>query len=168
MIRRPPISTRTDTLLPYTSRFRSRAGEACGDHMVHKIQKRPPVAVLVDQHDRLVVQPELLPGDDLEGFVERAEASGQNDESVGPFDHHPLAGMHAVDDVELAEPGMLDLQRLDVLRNDADDMAARLERGVRDDAHQAYSPAAIDELQASVGYLPPEAARRLPEIQIGR
>src|SRR3546814_9019778 len=90
MIRRPPISTRTDTLLPYTSRFRSRAGEAGVDHMVHKIQKRPPVAVLVDQHDRLVVQPELLPGDDLEGFVERAEASGQNDESVGPFDHHPL------------------------------------------------------------------------------
>src|SRR3546814_9512886 len=72
--------------------------------------------------------------------------------------------MHAVDDVERAEPGMLDLQRLEVLRNDADDMAARLERGVRDDAHQAYSPAAIDELQASVGYLPPEARSRLPEI----
>src|SRR3546814_19216872 len=113
MIRRPPISTRTDTLLPYTSRFRSRAGEACGDHMVHKIQKRPPVAVLVDQHDRLVVQPELLPGDDLEGFVERAEASGQNDESVGPFDHHPLAGMHAVDDVELrSEEHTSELQSL--------------------------------------------------------
>src|SRR3546814_7128613 len=49
-------------------RLMFRAGEAGVDHMVHKIQKRPPVAVLVDQHDRLVVQPELLPGDDLEGF----------------------------------------------------------------------------------------------------
>src|SRR3546814_10415701 len=27
MIRRPPRSTRTDTLLPYTTRFRSHAGE---------------------------------------------------------------------------------------------------------------------------------------------
>src|SRR3546814_15338306 len=28
MIRRPPRSTRTDTLLPYTTLFRSRAGDA--------------------------------------------------------------------------------------------------------------------------------------------
>src|SRR3546814_20173350 len=30
MIRRPPRSTRTDTLLPYTTLFRSRIGEAIG------------------------------------------------------------------------------------------------------------------------------------------
>src|SRR3546814_19891531 len=29
MIRRPPRSTRTDTLFPYTTLFRSRAGEPC-------------------------------------------------------------------------------------------------------------------------------------------
>src|SRR3546814_4548848 len=29
MIRRPPRSTRTDTLFPYTSLFRSRKGAAC-------------------------------------------------------------------------------------------------------------------------------------------
>src|SRR3546814_20222624 len=31
MIRRPPRSTRTDTLFPYTTLFRSRAGHQCGD-----------------------------------------------------------------------------------------------------------------------------------------
>src|SRR3546814_14265403 len=30
MIRRPPRSTRTDTLFPYTALFRSRGGLACG------------------------------------------------------------------------------------------------------------------------------------------
>src|SRR3546814_5975264 len=32
MIRRPPRSTRTDTLFPYTTLFRSRAVDACGRH----------------------------------------------------------------------------------------------------------------------------------------
>src|SRR3546814_2687484 len=31
MIRRPPRSTRTDTLLPYTTLFRSEAGRTCHD-----------------------------------------------------------------------------------------------------------------------------------------
>src|SRR3546814_20097774 len=31
MIRRTPISTRTDTLFPYTTLFRSRRGARCGD-----------------------------------------------------------------------------------------------------------------------------------------
>src|SRR3546814_61817 len=32
MIRRPPRSTRTDTLFPYTTLFRSARGEAAADH----------------------------------------------------------------------------------------------------------------------------------------
>src|SRR3546814_1047018 len=32
MRRRPPVSTRTDTLFPYTTLFRARAGEAGPDH----------------------------------------------------------------------------------------------------------------------------------------
>src|SRR3546814_5232824 len=32
MIRRPPRSTRTDTLFPYTTLFRSRRRHAAGDH----------------------------------------------------------------------------------------------------------------------------------------
>src|SRR3546814_4673161 len=35
MIRRPPRSTRTDTLFPYTTRFRSPRPEPAGDHDCH-------------------------------------------------------------------------------------------------------------------------------------
>src|SRR3546814_9905515 len=34
MIRRPPRSTRTDTLFPYTTLFRSQLGEERGEHVV--------------------------------------------------------------------------------------------------------------------------------------
>src|SRR3546814_5964073 len=35
MIRRPPRSTRTDTLFPYTTLFRSQAGNALGEEAAH-------------------------------------------------------------------------------------------------------------------------------------
>src|SRR3546814_1415344 len=45
MIRRPPRSTRTDTLFPYTTLFRSRGpGEADADH-----RKQQPVRVADEQ-----------------------------------------------------------------------------------------------------------------------
>src|SRR3546814_9482347 len=44
MIRRPPISTRTDTLFPYTTLFRSRATTALGN------QQQPGLRTLCQQH----------------------------------------------------------------------------------------------------------------------
>src|SRR3546814_16793635 len=41
MIRRPPRSTRTDTLFPYTTLFRSHAAAAVGD----QLRAAPPAAV---------------------------------------------------------------------------------------------------------------------------
>src|SRR3546814_14990108 len=60
MIRRPPRSTRTDTLVPYTTRFRSAAGQvplqgiqhillAIGDHLDAAVT---PVADPADQLQR--------------------------------------------------------------------------------------------------------------------
>src|SRR3546814_16440396 len=40
MIRRPPSSTRTDTLLPYTTLFRSRSGDAVTDEIVGFLRAR--------------------------------------------------------------------------------------------------------------------------------
>src|SRR3546814_7537149 len=56
MIRRPPRSTRTDTLFPYTTLFRSQpdrpgrqpAGDPGGDRGVHPSGPRPPGAGLRD------------------------------------------------------------------------------------------------------------------------
>ena len=56
----------------------------------------------LDDHDGLVVQPELLPGDAFERLVERAEPAGQNGEGVRPLDHALLALVHGADDDEFA------------------------------------------------------------------
>src|SRR3546814_5214296 len=57
MIRRPPRSTRTDTLFPYTTLFRSRG----------------QVARLIDQHRRLVLQR----GDLIVDLLQRARRRQQ-------------------------------------------------------------------------------------------
>src|SRR3546814_11350748 len=48
MIRRPPRSTRTDTLFPYTTLFRSRSAQPAGDLLVERHQPR----ARVDQEQR--------------------------------------------------------------------------------------------------------------------
>src|SRR3546814_21050352 len=55
MIRRPPRSTRTDTLFPYTTRFRSRS-KACSD-----------IAGLSDQHGQRRLDGALERGQPLRG-----------------------------------------------------------------------------------------------------
>src|SRR3546814_3074084 len=64
MIRRPPRSTRTDTLFPYTTLFRSAAkGLARGALAVKAAKNRVPLrrfdpgAVVVDLHMHLVAEP---------------------------------------------------------------------------------------------------------------
>src|SRR3546814_3834486 len=54
MIRRPPRSTRTDTLLPYTTLFRSDAGP--GIHRRHRLARFAPHAQQGAAHQR-VLQP---------------------------------------------------------------------------------------------------------------
>src|SRR3546814_20195734 len=52
MIRRPPRSTRTDTLFPYTTLFRSDACDACrmtsGPHRAHQYVYRPQLLVQLE------------------------------------------------------------------------------------------------------------------------
>src|SRR3546814_7576385 len=77
MIRRPPRSTRTDTLFPYTTLFRSPRPETCGFSSIRERRQRlfpPPkfalphqsvrVSVAIDNHHRdepLAVQPPKNP-----------------------------------------------------------------------------------------------------------
>src|SRR3546814_15560310 len=78
MIRRPPRSTRTDTLFPYTTLF--RAGEIRGD-MVGPIG----IAAALGRH--LVARA----GDDLPALVAEALHRGMADAPAGAGQHHPLA-----------------------------------------------------------------------------
>src|SRR3546814_7812073 len=114
MIRRPPRSTRTDTLFPYTTLFRS-AGARLGDLEVaagrgaaptHPNAARPhveefPRLVLgqhagdvIVHHDHLICVADPLPGENADGSRPAADA-------------HALLG-HAVDD---RRPAGLNLDR---------------------------------------------------------
>src|SRR3546814_13517112 len=44
MIRRPPRSTRTDTLFPYTTLFRSREGERCPEQGFRRARRTRPAS----------------------------------------------------------------------------------------------------------------------------
>src|SRR3546814_12269316 len=44
MIRRPPRSTRTDTLLPYTTLFRSKPHIGCREHVEIRVAPRADIA----------------------------------------------------------------------------------------------------------------------------
>src|SRR3546814_9337273 len=68
MIRRPPRSTRTDTLFPYTTLFRSPPG---GEVAVHRIMRRG----LVGEKVRMDAAPDHL-GQDLGGVAEQAHRYG--------------------------------------------------------------------------------------------
>ena len=92
--------------------------------------------------------PELAPGQHLEHLVERAEAAGQGDETVGQVEHARLALVHVGDDLEPGQAGVGDLPADQLLGDDADDFAAGRECGIGDDAHQADVAAAVDQRQA--------------------
>src|SRR3546814_4733015 len=76
MLRRPPRSSRTDTLFPYTTLFRS------GDDL-HAVVARhvgDPHDVAVEQHDRM---------------AEAAEEAAVPPGSAGHVQHHAARGYHA-------------------------------------------------------------------------
>src|SRR5215813_6289308 len=118
-----------------------RAHEALGDRVGEELPEPVPVAVHVEHADRLGVNAKLRPSEDLEGLLERAQASGQRDEPVDERGHGGLALVHRAHDAQLGEPGMGQLARDERLRDDADRLAARLEHCVGDDAHEPHGAA---------------------------
>src|SRR5690606_18842717 len=101
--------------------------EALRDQVIDEVQERVPVTVEVNQHDRLVVQPKLPPGQNLERLVERAEAARQDGKGVRQLDHQALAGVHAVDDMQLGHAAVADLAGVEEFGNDPDHLAAAVE-----------------------------------------
>ena len=49
---------------------------------VEQAVKRRPISVDIDNDNGLIVQPQLLPGHNLKHFVQRAEPTRQNNETV--------------------------------------------------------------------------------------
>src|SRR3546814_2300559 len=80
MIRRPPRSTRTDTLLPYTTLFRSQGDVGAGVPVV-------PLAVEVDQAGA-----EAETADQRRGLRHLHQALGGANHEIG-IAHHLVAGV---------------------------------------------------------------------------
>ncbi len=84
-------------------------------------------------------------------LVQRAEPARQDGEGVGELEHLLLALVHAVDDVELVEPGMAEFHIAQVRGHDADHLAAPVEDGIGDDTHEADAAAAEDQAHVALG-----------------
>ena len=101
--------------------------------------------------DRLGVAAELLPGQLLHQFLQRADAAGQGDEGVGTLEHQPLALVHVGRDDHLLNALQGVLAGGQKVRDDAGDGAAMIEHGGRHRAHQPDRTAAIDEADVVLG-----------------
>ena len=113
--------------------------------MSEQRQQRLPEAVDIGQQDRLAVPSELLPGELLDQFLQRADPAGQGDERIRSLEHQSLALMHVARDDHLLHARQRMFTRGQEVRNDAGDGAAVVEDGCRDGAHQADRAAAIDQ-----------------------
>src|SRR3546814_10018483 len=114
MIRRPPRSTRTDTLFPYTTLFRSDAGE--GAERDRRVDVLQVVLAGAEDSDRLARVPLAADARHLDlaqpGEVLAGQAFGVPHDLLGQADGDPLAAVDAgarahVDQVVGAPEGVL-------------------------------------------------------------
>jgi hypothetical protein len=140
------------------SRYQRRR-ETRADDMFEERRERRPIAGDVDDEDRLLVQAELAPRQDLDRFVKRADAARQRRERVGPLGHDTFALMHVGDDDKLAETAMGGLAMFQVHRNDPRHPAAAGQHRIGDAAHQPIAATAINQL---------DPTRRKPGSELGR
>ena len=121
----------------------------CVARAVEEPLERVVVAADVQEPDRLEVDAEHRPGQRLDDLLERPDATGQRDEGVGQLGHPRLALVHRLDDLQPRETLVADLARPQRARQDADDLAARVQRGVREDAHEPDARAAVHDADAA-------------------
>lgn len=110
-----------------------------------------PEAIGVEEHRGLAEIAQLVPGEDLEDLVERAEATRERDERVGEFGHSRLAGMHRLDDDQPAQTLVGNLERNHRLGDHPDHLSAASKRRIGDDSHKTHVAAAVDESDPTPG-----------------
>ena len=123
----------------------ARLEQAFGDAVVQEIKQLVVEAIDVEKNDGLLVQFQRLPGEDLEHFFEGAEATGEDEEGVGEFAHHCLAGVHGAGNVELGNAVVGNLEIDEHFRDDTDDPASGCERRFSQRLHKADVGSAVDD-----------------------
>ncbi len=116
----------------------------------------------VERTDRLAMEPELRPRQDLGQLLERAETARQRQERVGQLGHDGLPLVERRDDPELRDAAMGQLPIDEARRDHAGHATAGRQRRVGDRAHQPEPAAAVDELDPASCQLRPDRAPRHP------
>lgn len=127
------------------------AEEAAGDHGVETGEDAVEEAVDVEDPDGVLVDGELAPCEDLEEFVEGAEAAWEGDEAVGEVDHELFAFVHGADDAHVGDPMVFEFAGVEEVGDDADDGAVGGERAICGGTHHADTAAAVDHADAAGG-----------------
>src|SRR5262245_58068064 len=107
------------------------------------------------------MQPELLPGEDLEELVHSSNTARQNQECLGQIHHAAFPLVHGTDTNQLGDSVMCDFETYEVLRDHADDLASRRKACIGECSHQADISAAVDQSKTSRGQLCAEGASRV-------
>ena len=105
----------------------------------------------IGDQDRLLVPAELRPGELLDQLLQRADAARQRHEGVGVLEHDALSLVHVAGDDPLLHARQHVLAVDQEVRNYAGHHAAMVEDRIRQRAHQADRPAAIDQPDAVLG-----------------
>src|SRR3546814_17399182 len=120
MIRRPPISTRTDTLFPYTTLFRSYRAQGIGRIWAHRLWRRPQLPRDADGGQGLRRRPRPYPAQRRNrGEAGTAPGAAQLERSAGFKLFERVAGRPIPTaegaapfaDVERASTGLTSLNR---------------------------------------------------------
>jgi len=113
--------------------------------VIHERDQRLPIAIRVEEKDRLFMQADLPPCEHFEKLIKRACTSGHDDDGIGIHEHYFFALMHGFGHDELGEVAFADFHIHQMHRDYAEGLATSGLCAARDDAHQADIPCAIHE-----------------------
>ena len=147
----------------------ARGDESLPLRMVEVGDEGPEEAADIQGADRLGVEPELRPGQDLGQLLERPEAAGQGEEGVRQLGHDGLSLVERRHDPQLRHALVRELALDEPGRDDPGDATAGRQGAVRDRAHQPDGATAVDELDAAFGERPADERGdlRVPRIPSG-
>ena len=120
--------------------------------MIDQAEQRLPIPGDVDEDHRFVVQPSLRQVMISKVSSRVPKPPGSTAKASDISNMRCLALMHAVDDDQLAGAAMANLDLVQMVRDDADHIAAAGERGIGERAHQPDAGAAIDEADSPCGH----------------